>query len=105
MKSLMEKKEIELAEKDEPLAKFNSTLRKKMKIFSMSDSYDIPSMWGTYADGNRGFCIEYDFSKTNDENLIRNLRKVIYLDKRKSLPYIDLFENLIYGIDVEKITI
>jgi len=25
----MEKKEIELAEKDEPLAKFNSTLRKK----------------------------------------------------------------------------
>jgi hypothetical protein len=40
----MEKKEIELAEKDEPLAKFNSTLRKKMKIFSMSDSYDIPSM-------------------------------------------------------------
>lgn len=105
MKSLMEKKEIELAEKDEPLAKFNSTLRKKMKIFSMSDSYDIPSMWGTYADGKRGFCIEYDFSKTNDENLIRNLRKVIYLDKRKSLPYIDLFENLIYGIDVEKITI
>lgn len=105
MKSFMDMKEHELVEKMKPIVNFNSELRKKIKIFSVSESYDIPSLWGTYADGNRGFCIEYDFSKTNEGNLLDNLRKVIYVDERKALPYIDLFESLIYGEDAKgKIT-
>ena len=63
----------------------------------MSESHDIPSMWGTYADGNEGFCIEYDFNELTDKYLMDNLRKVKYLEKREALSSIDIFKGLIFN--------
>lgn len=100
-KPFFEIKEKKFAEKMAPITNFNDTLREKLKVFSMSDSYDIPSLWGTYADGNRGFCIEYDFNKMKDKNILDNLRKVTYLEKRTALSYIDLFKNLIFKDDAK----
>jgi hypothetical protein len=91
------KKQEELKINIKPLIDFNNSLRKKLKIFSMSESHDIPSMWGTYADGNEGFCIEYDFNKSADKYLTDNLRKVKYLEKREALSSIDIFKGLIYN--------
>jgi len=91
------KKQEDLEEKIKPLINFNNSLRKKLKIFSMSESHDIPSMWGTYADGNEGFCIEYDFNELTDKYLMDNLRKVKYLEKREALSSIDIFKGLIFN--------
>lgn len=88
------KKQEDLEEKIKPLINFNNSLRKKLKIFSMSESHDIPSMWGTYADGNEGFCIEYDFNESTDKYLLDNLRKVRYSNKRKALSSTDIFKGL-----------
>lgn len=91
------KKQEDIEVKIQPIIDFNNSLRKKLKIFSMSESHDIPSMWGTYADGNEGFCIEYDFNESTDKYLMDNLRKVKYFEKREALSSIDIFKGLIFN--------
>ena len=91
------KKQEDLESKIQPIVDFNNSFRKELKIFSMSESHDIASMWGTYADGNEGFCIEYDFNESADKYLMDNLRKVKYLEKREALSSIDIFKGLIYN--------
>ena len=42
-------------------------------------------MWSHYADGHKGFCIEYDFSKMTDLSLLPF--PVVYTDKRIKMPW------------------
>lgn len=88
---IFESKETELTDALLPILDFNRTYRDKLKIFSLSERFDVSSMWGLYADNNRGFCIEYDFSKVTDKDILKNLRQVKYIDERTALSYKDLF--------------
>lgn len=45
------------------LLDIKSNVRKDIFMYSFAESYDINSMWAYYANNNRGFCIEYDYSK------------------------------------------
>ncbi len=42
-------------------------IKKDTKVFCCSTINSHPLLWGHYADGMRGICIEYDFNKQNQE--------------------------------------
>lgn len=60
--------------------------RKIIYIHSMTEEYDSDTMWAYYANGNKGFCIEYNYEKIRDlsyekkEQLI-SIFRVIYKDE------------------------
>jgi hypothetical protein len=41
-----------------------------LRVTCFSERSDNPLMWGLYADNNKGFCAEYDFSNYMNKNLI-----------------------------------
>ncbi|MDD4069602.1 MAG: DUF2971 domain-containing protein [Candidatus Izemoplasmatales bacterium] len=98
----LKSKENEALSVLQPILDFNNNVRSRLKIFSMSDSYDIASQWGTYADGNKGFCLEYDFSKIPDERIIKSLKQVEYVENREALSYKDFFLNALFSHDSKK---
>lgn len=52
-----------------------------MKCFS--EVYDIPLMWGHYAGGGTGFCIEYNLSNiSNNDEILTHIYPVVYREKR-----------------------
>lgn len=68
------------------LMKFNHNNRQNIYVFSMTESYDSDAMWGLYANGNRGFCIEYNFYRAQVlpvkiKRQLCSLFKVIYVSE------------------------
>ena len=51
-----------------------------MKCFS--ENYNNNLMWGHYADGHRGYCVEYDFANGEADSWIWDMFPVIYSSKR-----------------------
>src|SRR5690606_1639223 len=80
-----------------PFINFNNEGRFKMKIFSMSDSYNISSQWAKYGNDNKGFCIEYDFTKVKNKEILDEIYKVIYSKERVPFPYHIFFEMIFSG--------
>lgn len=59
------------------------TLEDVMFMKCFSESYDIPLMWGHYAEGTSGFCIEYNLSNIDIESeLLLHIFPVIYTKNR-----------------------
>ncbi|MBQ8633518.1 MAG: DUF2971 domain-containing protein [Lachnospiraceae bacterium] len=56
-------------------------------------SYKNRLMWSHYADGHKGFCIEYDFSGTDKETLSKIPAPVIYSKKRPQVPWKAAIDN------------
>ena len=62
---------------------------KAFVISCFSETPDNILMWSHYANKHTGFCVEYDFSKVKNRDLLTLLYPVIYSEKRPTLP-IDL---------------
>ena len=53
-------------------------------IGCLCTSYNHRLMWSHYADGHKGFCVEYDYSKRKDEDIIPF--PVVYSKDRIPMP-------------------
>ena len=68
----------------------------------MSESYDNELMWAHYANSNKGFCIEYDFSKAPQlkpeiwRKLI-SIYKVIYKDEQEEFSFMRILDYIMKG--------
>lgn len=64
--------------------------------FCLAEQGDNRAMWGLYADGSRGFCIEYEISPNTSlgQRILLNMFPIYYGEK----PLISFFDVLIRGI-------
>lgn len=91
------------------LSVVDSTLaiRDKTRVFCLSTTCDNPAMWAYYANGHKGFCVEYDISESHiagatdydkdRQTLYVNTRPVIYnLERPDCTEYVisDLFSTI-----------
>lgn len=84
----------------EKFININADMRNKQRLFCIAESPLIDSMWAYYGDDNKGFCIEYDFSKgkylnADIKRVLLNLFKVKYRNKRGAFSFVDMIEELI----------
>ncbi len=56
--------------------------REEVAISCFSEVNNSKLMWAHYADNYKGFCIEYDFSKSYDVEFQKGIGKVLYTDER-----------------------
>lgn len=70
----------------EAIKKARDVINDKYYITCFSTSADNALMWAHYSNKHKGFCIEYDLSKTKDNNFLINLHPVIYSNTRASIP-------------------
>ena len=63
----------------------NERLESLFLVGCLAGDYKNRLMWSHYADGHKGFCIEYDFSKTTDLDILPF--PVVYTDKRIKMPW------------------
>ena len=80
----------------------NSMLRHNFHVFSMADSYQSNQMWALYANNNRGFCIEYDFTKgktlsIDKKKLLINTFRVFYNDQPEQYSFVNLLKWILTG--------
>jgi hypothetical protein len=75
---------------------FNSKIRNNMFVFSLAEENDNLAMWETYADGAKGFCVEYQFPKELflAQRILLNLLPIYYGEKER----INFFDVLINGL-------
>lgn len=64
---------------------------KKFRILCLSQNYSDILMWAHYADGHRGFVLQFD-TKILKDNFIAPLRKVIYPPKESLPSIVDFFK-------------
>ena len=84
------------------LANYNEIAKKDIYIFSMSETFDSNSMWGLYANDNKGFCIEYDFKKAkaqpfDKKRLLVSLFKVQYAEELEKYSFVDMQKYFMTG--------
>ncbi len=56
--------------------------REEVAISCFTEVNNSKLMWAHYADNYKGFCIEYDFSKSHDVEFQKGIGKVLYTNKR-----------------------
>ena len=61
-------------------------------VCALTDKIDNKPMWSLYSDNYKGYCIEYDYSKTNE--IIQHLLPVIYTKRRNNNLEEKLFLSL-----------
>ena len=83
----------ELAETTRKLAE---DIDSKYRVGSLCTDYKNRLMWSHYADGHKGFCIEYDFSVPYNEADDILILPVIYSKERKKLPW-----SVVFAVDKE----
>lgn len=71
---------------DPIMPKLKGIVNEQFAISCFSTSPDNILMWSHYADKHRGFCIEYDFTKLKDKNILLLLYPVIYSERRPTVP-------------------
>lgn len=85
---------------DEDLAKADRELSqiidRQYRIGSICTDYKNRLMWSHYADGHKGFCIEYDFNQECDASKELLILPVIYSKERMKFPW-----NVVIAVDKE----
>lgn len=81
---------------------FNQNNRENVYVFSMSEDFDSNSMWGLYANSNKGFCIEYDYNKLlkmpyEIKRRLINLYRVVYEDQLGEYSFMDMHKYMLTG--------
>ena len=81
---------------------FNQKNRSQSYVYSLSEQYDVDTMWAHYADSNNGFCIEYDFSKAlllspDIQRLLISTYKVVYKEEREPFSFINILDYVLKG--------
>lgn len=56
-------------------------------------------MWSHYADSHKGFCVEYDFSGTDEDTLSKLPLPIIYTEERPLVPWKAALDNTKENID------
>lgn len=79
---------------------FNRFMQENTMAFCMADSHKKDNLWDYYADGNKGFCVEYDFNKIRNlpsQDIFKFLGtvKVYYTDKPEPFSVSQLFGMLL----------
>lgn len=74
----------------------NMENRRRIKVFSMSSSYDNEAMWGLYSDSCHGYCIEYDFNRIMNldymtKSFMLYILPVIYSQKKEDFSLTKIF--------------
>ncbi|WCL51469.1 DUF2971 domain-containing protein [Leptospira sp. GIMC2001] len=83
--------------------------RSSVKIISFTEKYDNSLMWAHYANGHKGFCIEFDFSRPLNQMQISHLYPVLYQEGVLDItPFLSQIENIniyfpIYSAIVKRI--
>lgn len=81
----------------------DSKLAEKMKnlflVGCLCTSYKNKLMWSHYADGHKGFCIEYDFSEPEDEILSKLPLPVVYSENRPLVPWKAAIDNSVENME------
>lgn len=81
----------------------DSKLAEKMKslflVGCLCTSYKNRLMWSHYADSHKGFCIEYDFSESEDEILSKLPLPVVYSEKRPLVPWKAAIDNSVENME------
>jgi hypothetical protein len=88
---------------EDAIAKFNALAQDDMRVCSFSATGTSIIMWSHYADSHRGFCVEYDLTRLDPNDVrLRLLCPVIYSEKIfDATPYfvdtigIDSFNSLL----------
>ena len=92
VKSFLEEHNDVLKQICENYLTINKSFREMTYIFSVSECYDLDTMWTYYAD-NKGFCIEYDFKiimslPLETRRLFMSFYKVLYNNTKDRLSFI-----------------
>ncbi len=77
------------------------TLLNPLKIACFSEVNDSILMWSHYTDNHKGFCVEYDFNKINDINIINDLYPVFY--KKSLFDIADIFFKSYTKKEIDKL--
>ena len=72
---------------------FNNALKKQIIFVSLSESNNIVPLWAHYADNNRGVCIEYDLSASNDFYLDDLCPPICYVEHADYTDEINQLQN------------
>ena len=77
-------------------------MRSDFHVFSLSERYDIDSMWAYYCNKNKGYVVEYNFNKirslsNNDKKKLIFTYKVKYDNKKPCFDMISFYKNLYEG--------
>lgn len=84
--------QAEVAKKvDDDLARANrelgESIDRQYRVGSLCTDYKNCLMWSHYAEGHKGFCIEYDFSKSGEELKELLILPVVYSKERIKFPW------------------
>lgn len=69
-------------------------------IGCLCTNYKNRLMWSHYSDGHKGFCVEYDYSELNEEELNVLPLPVVYSKKRPLIPWEAAIENTPQNLEV-----
>ena len=83
----IKKKQSEIQEQEKEIKKI---MDQNFAVGCLTTDYRNNLMWSHYADGHKGFCIEYDFK---DLKNINNLLPVAYSTDRPSIPLECMYNN------------
>lgn len=72
---------------DNAEANITKKMNELFRIGCLATDYKNRLMWSHYADGHKGFCIEYDFSNTDDHTLSVTPFPVLYSEERPLIPW------------------
>lgn len=91
----------EMAKKlNEDLAKadreLSESIDRQYRVGSICTDYKNRLMWSHYADGHKGFCIEYDFNQECDASKELLILPVVYSKERMKFPW-----NVVLAVDKE----
>ncbi len=80
----------------------NIAIRRDSYIYSMSETYQSNPMWAFYSDNNRGFCIEYDFNKAREFDIVKkkkllNTYSVIYNNEVGEYSFVNTLKYILTG--------
>ena len=79
----------------------NRHIREMTYVFSMSEAFDVDSMWAYYAGGNNGFCIQYDYSKADNMSveIKRSLLNTypIYYGEKPQYSFLSMMQPVFSG--------
>lgn len=67
-------------------------MKNKIRVTCFTENHALPLMWAHYAEGHKGFCIEYDLSKI-PEGYRLGVFPVVYSDKRYDATKIAIHRN------------
>lgn len=72
---------------------FNNALKKQIIFVSLSESNNIVPLWAHYADNNKGVCIEYDLSSSQDFFLEEPCHPICYVEHADYTEEINQLQN------------